>query len=185
MIDVEIDSNVEASLRELAQDLDEVSARGALKAANYAGGKIAEEAYARMGGKGTLARSFLPARFIDRADGVAAGALSSLVYAGIQDQGGTIHAKNKMLSIPLSNRAEKRWPRDWGDELFFVKTKAGKALLAERVGRGKSAKLLVHYVLKRSVDISPKGYIGAALDSASDGIHEILDEAIAERTANA
>ena len=185
MISAEITSDVEENLRELAGDLDNVSAKAALRAANYAGGKIAEEAYSRMNGKGTLARSFLPARFVERSDGIAAGALSTLVYAGIQDKGGTIHSKNRMLSIPLSKKAEKRWPRDFGEELFLVKTKAGKALLAERIGSGKRARLLFHYVLKKSVDISPKGYIEAALDASSEGIREILDDVISERTADA
>lgn len=156
-----------------------------LKAANHAGGEIAKSVFARHGGgSGALARSFLPAAFTDAPAGtVAAGAFSDLVYAEIQDQGGTIKPKTgKNLAIPVGQkRSDVRWPRDYGKgQLHYMRSKSGKALLVENVGRGKDIR--VRFVLRPQVIVRGSGYLKAAADAAAPGIDRIIAEGVEAAT---
>jgi len=178
MTAVKITGDIGVAFHTKAVALGAEAPQAVLRAANHAGGEIARQVFAKHGGgKGTLARSFLPAAFVDVPGSIAAGAFSDLVYAEVQDQGGTIRPKSgKNLAIPLTPQARNRWPRDWGDKLFFLKSKNGKGLLAERVGNGK--KLKVQYVLQPQVTITGSGYIRAAAAVAAPVIGEIIATAV-------
>jgi len=141
-------------------------AKSILLAANYAGKIIREEVINFHGGKGSksqLARSFLPAKFIGSPKALRAGALSTLVYADIQDRGGTIKSSrsNGMLAIPLQKGNEKRWPRDWPkDDLTLIKSKKGNLLLVTM--SGKKGTIKPQYLLRKSVSITGSGYLKSA-----------------------
>lgn len=171
MLSVEINDGLTGILTTIVENFGPAHRKAALKAANYAGGAIAEEVYSRHGGSGNLARSFLPATFIDTDEGVGAAAVSDLVYAGIQNRGGTVTSSRPggMLAVPLTAWAKKRWPRDVGGELFLIKSKRGNLLLMNKLGP--------QYVLKRSVTLTGSGYIDAAAENSKARVAEIIDEA--------
>jgi len=164
-------------LGKMALTLQPALGRAVLKAANYAGGEIARTVIDEFPrGTGELARSFLPAKFVDASDELAAGALSDLVYADILDRGGTVKPKTaKALAIPISPQAKKRWPRDWPDGvLTLIVSKRGTPLLIE----AKASRTILHYVLKQSVTIAPRHYVDAAAKRAEPQVHKILGESV-------
>lgn len=167
-------------LETISKSIDPISAKAALRAANYAGGEIAKSVVRFFPrGKGALARSFLPATFLERKPGlVSAGALSDLIYARIQDEGGTITPKTvKLLAVPISNVAKTKWPRDWpADALQFVKTGRGKMLLID----AKSKNLVVHYVLQSKVVIRGRHYLDDAEARAQPKIEAIFHDLFGE-----
>lgn len=87
---------------------------------------------------------------------------SNLKYARIQEVGGTIRAKDKLLSIPLSKEAQKSGG---------ARTMAGLILIPK--GKGRQHSLLVrpgtkggfelHWVLVPSVTLPPRPYLRPAL----------------------
>jgi len=178
MVDVKISSDVEEVLGAVADSLDPTVAKAVLKAANFAGGAIAEEVTNEFsGGRGNLARSFLPARFVSTDVGIGAGALSDLPYADVQDRGGTITPREKQfLAIPLDKTAGERvlWPRDRNDLFPWVNKKTGNLFLATTVGK----RLKIEYLLKESVTIKPTHYLGRASKKTEPVATAIVDEAI-------
>lgn len=175
MLSVEINDGLTGILTTIVERFGPAHRKAALKAANYAGGAIAEEVYSRHGGSGNLARSFLPATFIDTDEGVGAAAVSDLVYAGRLNRGDsetdpvTSTRPGGMLAMPLTDWAKKRWPRDVGGELFLIKSKRGNLLLMNRDGP--------QYLLRKSFHISGSGYIDAAAEKSKARVAEIIDEA--------
>jgi len=82
--------------------------------------------------------------------------------APIHQSGATITPKRaKYLAIPITRDAEKAGsPRAFGRKLFpIVKGGVAKAL-AETTGKGKNARLVVHYLLRKSVTIPARPFIG-------------------------
>lgn len=161
--------------------LTPAKAKEVLRLANVAGGHIAELAYARLikHGTGTLAKSFLPARFVESSKGVAAGALSDLPYAQVQnDTQTTITGKNGKLAIPLTPEASKLWPRDWpSKDLTLIVGDGGKAVLATKQGD----KLKAQYALVSSVVIKGTHYIDDAAElTRTDAKTETSDRLVAD-----
>jgi hypothetical protein len=81
-----------------------------------------------------------------------------IAYAGIQEKGGTIKAKNaKFLCIPLPAALDGRGvplkssPRDWPNT-FVAQSKAGNLLIFQKRGTA----VIPLYVLKSSVTIPPR-----------------------------
>lgn len=150
------------------------------KAATLAGGMVARVLQRTQGGSGELARSFLPATWIKtKGPIISAGALSSLPYAGIQDRGGTIRAKNRLLAVPITRKAKTMWPRDWPrDELAYVQSvKSRKPLLIDAKQQfGK--KMIVHYVLKRFNKIKGKRYLAKAQKQSERKHGESLTQSV-------
>ena len=85
--------------------------------------------------------------------GTGVGGTKSVVYARIQDKGGTIVPRSKQyLTIPLGGvkgRADN-YPNS-----FFIRSKAGNLLLVERKGKGGIRPL---FVLKKQVTIPGSGW---------------------------
>lgn len=160
-------------------------ARAVLKAANYAGGLIAEFAASRFkDSSGELPRSFLPARLLDVGSGdIAAGSLSDLPHARVQDEGsgylpgGVVSPRaGRNLAIPLTAKARNMWPRDWPQkDLFVSRSKLGNLLLRESNG-GRP-----QYLLRESVTIIGTNYISDANKEATPNVPKIID---AEMQAN-
>lgn len=174
-INIKLDGSIGAIIKKMSGSVGPASAKGVLRAANHAGGEIAQVVVEKFpGGTGQLAGSFLPATFVESTEGVAAGALSDLVHAGIQDKGGTIKPKTvKMLAVPISNIAKKMWPRDWAkDELTLITSKKDNLILAGIDGK----KITPHYILKASVDIIGRNYVIEASQRARPRVNEIMNE---------
>lgn len=177
-IGIQVRGDLAAMLKRIGADIHPTLVRGLLKAANYAGGAIAEtigEKFPHTGGE--FPNSFLPARIlVDKADEITAGALSDRVYARIQDEGGTITPKKrKNLAIPLNRSARPRWPRDWPKgELTLIRSKRGNMLLVSRSPNGKS--IHPEYLLRPSVTIKGRGYIAAAKKKAEPVVQQLIDD---------
>lgn len=180
MVAVKITSNANAVIDAVIDGIDADMAKACLRAANHAGGIIAEEAISRMGGTSALARSFLPARMVSVDKKIGAGALSDLPYADIQNRGGTVYSSRPggNLAVPLTSKAKGMWPRDWGKGQLVAITSKAKNRLLVTVSSGK--KITPQYVLKESVSIHGSGYLDAATERAEPVAREILDEAIQE-----
>lgn len=116
---------------------------------------------------GALMRSYRTALVREESPGVVkAGVFSDLIYAHIQDQGGTINAKpGKWLTIPndkvvpVGARA-----RDFTDT-FFVRDSGGLYLMQHR----ESGPVLL-FTLRKSVTLPGKDYLDAAMRDAEPKI---------------
>lgn len=144
--------------------------RIALKAAAIAGGFLAREVVDNTpGGTGRLAASFTHPTMTQGGDSIKAGALSSLPYARIQDEGGTIIPKTvKNLAIPQTPQAKEMWPRDWGkNQLHFIANKMEGGALVDSQGT-------TQYLLRPSVTLTGKHYIDAARVKTEAGIPSVV-----------
>lgn len=90
-------------------------------------------------------------------------ASTNVPYARIHQFGGTIRPTNaKMLAIPLTKEAKEKSPRNFGRDLFVLKsTEEGKATLCEsiKVGKKQKVKVIAHYILLKSVKIEARPFI--------------------------
>ena len=178
MVDVTIRENITEQMDKLGDEMNPKIAKLLLKAADFAGREIATTAMATFKDPtGALARSFLPARFVQSSEGIAAAAVSDLPYAEIQDVGGVITPKNAdHLAIPLTSVAKKQNPREWpAKRLFFLEIKRTRnKFLAERVG----SKLRFHYLLRERVRIPATNYLSKAMEAAEPEINDIIEQGV-------
>ncbi len=173
---VKIKGDAGLIIDEMREEFEPAMARAVFGAAHFAGGKLAEVSMAVFPkSTGRLGSSFMPPKFIATGKNVAAGALSTLPHADILDRGGTIKPRTvKMLAIPLSKKAKKLWPREWPKgELVRITSKKGNVLLVTPKGKGG---MDLHYLLKKSVDITGRGYIERAREEAEPDVAEIVAE---------
>ena len=117
--------------------------------------------------RGALARSWRTTLQVDGRD-VRAVIASSLPYARIQDQGGTIRpVRARALAIPVEGAGGPRpgqGPRQFGRPLEFRPGRnRGEGRLVEVRGKGKSAREITRYILRRSVRIEGEQYVDAAV----------------------
>lgn len=91
----------------------------------------------------------------------------SVKYAWIQDKGGTIHKKNKMLTIPLGNATGRiaNYP-----DGFFIKSKKGNVLYCQRKGK----ELVPLFLLRDSVEIPETRWFSGVVDKREPVIREML-----------
>lgn len=114
---------------------------------------------------------------------------TNLVYARVQQEGGTIKAKNKKyLAIPnpknTALRRSGKWPRDFPKGTFnFITSEGGNGLLvwAEKLGKGKRRKGKlgsqigeVAFILRRYVRIPQRRYLLATEEDTRFYADQIL-----------
>jgi hypothetical protein len=145
--------------------LAEALRSGMLLASEHAAGTI-RRTLRTMGQqrRGGLSRSFKATILVDEPGHIKGGAFSDLVYARIQDRGGTIRPKSvQALAVPLSEKAKNTvglWPRHWPKgKLFMIKT--GRGIYLAEPTKSKF-KLNLHYVLMRAVGIKGTRYLDAS-----------------------
>jgi phage gpG-like protein len=88
--------------------------------------------------------------------------------AALHNFGGTVRPVNaKALAIPITREAAKvTGPRAFPRKLFVVKGKANRGgALAERTGEGKRSRLVIHYLLRMSVQIPARQFMGFSDDT--------------------
>lgn len=120
---------------------------------------------------GNMARSFKARILKDSGDEVAAGVYSELIYAKIQDQGGTITPRTRRnLAIPLNAAASKRWPREWGGKLRLAIMR-GKKFLIDDTGKPQ-------YILKEAVTIRGRRYLNTSVKEAMPGVRKFLGDKV-------
>lgn len=153
----------------------------ALKAARAFEGPLRREIMTRLAQSPTGALSRSVRSVLVEKGGNIAGAIAGTdtVYAEIQDEGGTIHAKDRRLAVPLRrvpNPPPKgKWPRDWSptDPLFLL-PRPGRDPLLVSPTKGPQ------YVLKTSVTLQGVGYRDAALKAAGADVEAIIEEGLEE-----
>jgi phage gpG-like protein len=112
---------------------------------------------------------------VEEADGqVTAEIGTDVVYAAIQEYGGTITPKtSKFLSIPLTEVAKAAIsPRNYAGELRFVGHNNGGVLVDEAGA--------AQYALVTSVTIPAKPYLRPALDNNVEAVRSQLENIIAQ-----
>lgn len=114
-----------------------------------------------------LLRSFVQAAPKISAEGVSIG--SGEKYARIHQYGGTIRARKKYLTIPLDPAAKRLGYRAWrqkaegaGQKPFVFRPKTGgdRMLAGITKGKGKNKRVQFIWLLKPSVDIPQRRYLG-------------------------
>lgn len=174
--------NVSALMMGIAKGVTDELGRRVLEGAQYVAGVIRKTVTSTFpdGRTGGLARSYHET-FIGWKgdDSVSAAAESALVYARILDEGGTILPKSgKYLAIPVPERniSAGKWPRHWGkDQLTFIKSKSGKALLATVSKKGK---VVPQYFLVQQSTIRARNYLAASAKASEEGVAEIIGKGI-------
>jgi phage gpG-like protein len=94
--------------------------------------------------------------------------------------GGTVRPVTaKALAIPLTPRAKRTPPRQWpAGKLFLLRTKTG-AFLAEKTGK-KGDKNILHFVLKASVTVPARPFVGFSGETRRRIERIVLDRAARE-----
>lgn len=183
----------ETELRKIAREMSEKAktlfvdlARPALQAAEIAAGELriaSNEMFSHRTGE--LARSWRPMFLRVSRSELTTAALSDLVYAAIQNDGGTIVPRTrKYLAIPLVDLPVGKWPRDFGrGELSFVPLKSGDGGLLVRAAKGKARQGKIGeaiFLLKKSVTLKGRHYIEKAAAIAEPRIQEHMAQAAAK-----
>lgn len=185
MISIEIKENVTEFVKAFNEQLPNQLEKAVLDGAIEAVGAIRSELYASAKGRtGDLARSFKE-RFLGWEKAiVGAAAESELVYAGVQDQGGTIYPRvRKNLAVPIfggKTLPVGKWPRHFDkNELQLIVRKNGSPLLARvKKRKGQDSQIEPMFVLKRSVRVRAKYYLEAARQKALPAIQELLSKSV-------
>jgi len=99
--------------------------------------------------------------------GTGVGRAKNVVYAYIQDKGGTIRKKNKMLTIPLGDT--KGTIANFPDG-FFVKSKKGNVLYCYRDGK----QLKPLFLLKDEVNIPATLWFSSVMEKREPILKDML-----------
>lgn len=179
MIDVrQTGVDVEAYARKLAAAMTVATAKAVLRAGQAASGELAQAVMDLLTKRptGGLARSF-EVTFVDGEE-PRSRAASSLPYAKIQDEGGTIRPKRaKMLAIPLDGVPRGMRPREYGQPLSFRPAKGGGGVLVDPSGKPR-------FSLRRSVVIRGVGFVRVALARLEEQLPEIADHELRAAVVN-
>lgn len=103
--------------------------------------------------------------------GTGVGRTQSVKYASIQDVGGTIHKKDKMLTIPLGKT--KGLIRNYPGGFFF-KSKRGNLLYAVKVGGKKNPKILPLFILKDQVTLPATHWFSGIVDARKEDLQDAM-----------
>lgn len=176
-VNVTVNPPIEELTEELAKKIPQGISKSMLLAAEIAAGEIRSSIYTTFKNiKGGLARSFKTAMLSSKSLGVfRSGAISDLVYAGIQEEGGEILPKRKYLAQPISYRAKQNaiWPRDVPKKsLYTFISEKGNLILSNGDD--------LAWVLRKSVTLKPKRYLEKAAKKAADPIAEIIADTTIE-----
>lgn len=155
---------------------------GVIEAAQVLEGHIREVIFERFTGRptGALARSF-KTELTETRDGIGARVTSSLVYAGIQDEGGHIFPRTRQnLAVPIhagKNLPIGTSPRDVPG-LVPIKRIDGQVFLARiRRNRRGANSVEAFFALRKQVILEGKHYLAEAERRAEPEMREILGDA--------
>lgn len=101
--------------------------------------------------------------------GTGVSPAKSVVYADIQERGGTIKPKNKQyLTVPLPGvkGTAANFPN-----AFIIKSKAGNLLIVERAGQGGIHPL---FVLKKEVILPARGWFSIPIAEMTDLLNQMV-----------
>jgi hypothetical protein len=164
------EAQVQRALDELGAEVRPELARITLRAGTVLEAAMRREIVSRLAKEptGFMARN-VRTTAVKTGDEIA-GAMVGVYtpYAEIQNDGGTIHSKGKLLAVPLRGVPKGKAPRDWGaDELHIVPRRGKAPLLADAAGHPK-------YVLMQSVNIPGVHYAEAASAAAAGPVEQLI-----------
>lgn len=176
---VKINGSVQDWTEDLKARIIDATQRNMLQAAVLAAGAIRQEVFSSFRpGTSKLARSYTATLLEPKNKKLRSGALSDLVYARIQDEGGEIVPnKAKALSIPVSTQARTLGrsgvgPRGFPTSLSLVWPRGrDRGFLIDGSGT-------VHYSLRKSVRIPGRGYLAEAKRAVEPDLVELFDAEI-------
>lgn len=181
--EVEGEKRMNNMLKRLGRNAESAATIALLACAQHAEGQIKEEAQKTFEpGTGNLMRSFKAQMLSKKGSTLTAGAVSDLVYAGIQNDGGTIRSSrgpNKYLAIPMPGRDIPlgKWPRDYPKGALHI----GIAPIPYRLGLVlMDSTGQVMFNLAKKVKLKPKKYIEKAQEKSSKEWPRIFNEKLAE-----
>jgi hypothetical protein len=159
-----------------------------LQAAEHVAGEIRRQISAWVSDTdtrktGALMRSFRPGFKKDEGKRIHAGVYSTLKYARIHDQGGTIRPKSaRALAIPLNDRARRRRPRSFPNMILLKKEGSSPVLgLLQNMGKKHGpANFTPMFVLKPFDRIRAKHYIAKAADASLPIAREVIRKGLQE-----
>ncbi len=170
-------------LKRLGRNAEAATTIALLTCAQHAEGQIKEEAQKTFEpGTGNLMRSFKAQMLSKKGSTLTAGAVSDLIYAGIQNDGDTIRSSrgpNKYLAIPMPGRDIPlgKWPRDYPKGALQI----GIAPPPYRLGlvlMDSTGQIMFN--LAKKVEIKGKKYIEKAQEKSSKEWPRIFNEKLAE-----
>ena len=176
---VEFKGSVEQWVSDLIPAVAEAQAKSMLPAAEMAAGAVRASIFeAFPGSRGGMARSYTATLLRPKDGHLRSGAVSDLVYARIQDEGGTITPKNaKALTIPISDQAKRLSERGIGARAFpaelslvWPKGRRTGMLVESMQDRTK-----LHYVLSKRVTLPGKNYLDDAAQHVAPLLVELFD----------
>ena len=187
-VEVEQPEAATVLIDQLSRKVPEAKALVAFRCAQHAERRIKEQVYQDFDpGTGNLARSFgVVALGTDMFGMASAGAVSDLVYAGIQNEGGWIFPRvMQNLAVPAKNAGIKlgQWPRHFPkDSLQFIPSKKPNitGVLVERLAKGSKARAKLLYILMPKVKLKGKRYLEKASEAAQMAYPRITAERLAE-----
>lgn len=112
--------------------------------------------------------------------GTGVGRTLQVKYARIQDQGGAIKMKDKMLTIPLGST--KGLIRNFPGGFFF-KSRAGNLIYAMRSGKGKRARIKPLFVLKDQVTLPATHWFSGIVSARKADLGEMMKPGTVLRVA--
>ena len=192
--DVEGEKRMQSLLDELGANADKAVSVALLRCAQHAEGEIKRTAQKTFNpGTGNLMRSFTAQMLAKKGDTLSAGAVSNLVYAEIQNDGGTIRSSRgpgKNLAVPAKGRFKPPapWPSDFNDDAFsFIPSKKPgiTGILVEKLAKGQTGKFgkglgRWMYTLMPEVTIKSTRYIERAKEKSSKEWPRVFNERLAE-----
>lgn len=147
-------------------------------------------------GSGMLSRAIQWRKVDEVTRDIGVFAASAVPFARRMEFGGWATSKSPSgMTVPISDEAIRHHSRNRGiatfpkkDRLFRITSYTGKILLVEKKGRGKNAKLVVHYWLADAVYMAPRPFLRPAvhntkfLDQARMVFRDIGDGLVAAST---
>jgi len=166
--DLDITNPPDAAMANAAKGVWGGMIRGMLLGAEIAAGEVRRSIRDRLKQHtGALGRSYRATMLQPKRKGqLRSGAVSDLIYARIQDLGGTVTAKKQFLTIPVSEAA-KRHSRGGGKARDFLDALGVRGRARAR------AQGVLHYAYKRSVQIPASRYLDAAQAAAEPQVAEV------------
>ena len=157
-----------------------IAAQTVLQAAQMLSGEVRKSAQSRLkkNPSGRLMRSFRERMIESSGNRWGAEVYSDVIYAEIQETGGVIDAKSRLLAVPARRLPRGKWPRHFAKGALKIIPRTQKnglkySLLVENKKGGK-----VIFSLRESVRIKPTFYASIAFKETIPKIEKLFSQSL-------